>query len=195
MISHRKPLFHYYRFTFFVFNVILISLLFLFHFNNAENNQNSELNQQNSYAVQEFASGFFFAIANRDGDPTRCIRDSGITLRDWERGYRDLEYGLRHVDAGEVRRGLKRLGSGVAAMTTAMRDCGLSEVAEDVIHVAETIESNPLSVFKIVVDEYIKIWHHDHELSEHFRDAVKDFNAQEYFMSGYNAGLITVMLI
>jgi hypothetical protein len=143
----------------------------------------------------EFLEGFGEGIDSDFGNISICAKDLNITLEDFDDAFRDIEHGIDHLDAAEIKRGIEAFGRGLLELVKALRACGFLTLADDIYKIASELASGAFGIVEVIVKEIINILWHEHDLTKWFHDASKAWNSQNYKMAGYWTGKIVGLFL
>eukprot|EP00761_Pharyngomonas_kirbyi_P011319 gb/GECH01011344.1/.p1 GENE.gb/GECH01011344.1/~~gb/GECH01011344.1/.p1 ORF type:complete len:183 (+),score=45.11 gb/GECH01011344.1/:1-549(+) len=157
--------------------------------------EQEESNVDSINDAKQFMGGFILGFAKIHGDVSNCVVDSTEMVANFDSAMKEMEQGFKDRSISEMEDGVKKLGTSVHELLSALSDCGFKYITEDVIEIAMKIAEDPKNIIEIVLKEGIHIFHERKNLSDDFREMIKDWRSDKYFPSGFRTGEIFGILV
>eukprot|EP00003_Mantamonas_plastica_P010501 TRINITY_DN1994_c0_g2_i2.p1 TRINITY_DN1994_c0_g2~~TRINITY_DN1994_c0_g2_i2.p1 ORF type:complete len:180 (-),score=70.90 TRINITY_DN1994_c0_g2_i2:100-639(-) len=145
-------------------------------------------------AIIQFLEGFALGIESDFGNVSACIKDAAETYMKFDAAFKDIDEGIRHLDVKRVEKGITELGQGVQDIADAAKDCGFGEIAQDIEAIAKELQE-PGGILKVIVEEVVKIFGHEQEVTQDFKGAIAAWKGKQYTPAGLYVGKIVGILI
>ena len=126
---------------------------------------------------------------------TVCIDDENTVLKDFSLAFSYLRHGIDSISVRSVEEGLKLLGEGLFEVRAVFQECGVKEGVSDIEAIAKDLQSGPIGWVELIAKEVLNILSHRKNLGHFLREAIKKFDAHDFYRSGVDTGCAVAILI
>lgn len=143
-----------------------------------------------------FLAGFATALGPELGFES-CVRDINATYRAVLATVDFFESGINHKTAPSVLKAFELIGGILKDIGEAIVDCvkDAVQLAAKVKAAAAALSGNVLAIIKVVIDDFVHIWHERKEITEDCKTTSADWRAGDFEGAGRAVGNITAIII
>ncbi|GAM21232.1 hypothetical protein SAMD00019534_044070, partial [Acytostelium subglobosum LB1] len=139
-----------------------------------------------------FCEGMEIAM---NGNVSTCVAESDAAWEDFANGFHLIGKGFDHLSARDFTKGMELVGNGLAEIPPVFDECGITQFLADIISVSKELSSGAEGVIEVVVKETLNIFHHGDDISEDWKNMVKEWKKENYNQSGVSLGLLVGIIM
>ncbi|KYQ90304.1 hypothetical protein DLAC_08906 [Tieghemostelium lacteum] len=124
-----------------------------------------------------------------------CIQDTTHTIDDFKSAYESIDHGMDAKSAHDILDGMKDFGKALVEVPIIYEECGVTKFVSEIKSLASKLEEGDAGVIEVIIKELVNIFHHSHDLTDYFKDAIADEKKGSYTSFGINVGKIVGILL